>query len=97
MTPVYFDNVTSVLKNFIDRTNTLGNQLSGKKAVVVTFGQADDVSWRAVISYLKNYFDIMGVEMILSCSYYARRIGDAKNDKRIVDSLTELSNKIKDI
>ena len=95
-TPVYFDNVPAKLKNVFDRSNSICNRLKGKKAFVVTFGQADESSWQNAIQYLKTYFDIIGVELIDAFSFLAREIDDAKNCRTIVENIDFIVKKVKE-
>lgn len=65
-TPPYFDNVSSLTKAFIDRTNPLlvGKKLSGKRAAGVVVGSsatgAD--SKKVALEALKRFFSIHGMK-----------------------------------
>ena len=89
-TPVYFDNVPAILKNLIDRTNPICNNMKGKKAVVITFGQADNASWDSATQYLNAYFDILGIQMIGCYSFGARNLNDAENNDKIEKQLDKI-------
>lgn len=86
-TPVYFDNVPGILKNLIDRTNPICNSMKGKKAIIITFGQADNISWENATQYLNTYFDILGISIIGRYSFGARDIHDAMKDNKIITKL----------
>lgn len=89
-TPVYFDNVPGVFKNFIDRTNPICNKMKGKKAVVITFGQADEISWNNATQYINTYFDILGISVIGKYSFNARNKFDASNNNEIKNKLSQI-------
>lgn len=61
-TPPYFDNVSSLAKAFIDRTNPLlaGKKLSGKRAAGVVVGSSATCvdSKKAALEALKRFFSI---------------------------------------
>ena len=93
-TPVYFDNVPSMLKNFIDRTNPICNMLRGKKAYIVTFGQADEISWERARQSIGYYFEVMQITLESAASFKARNIGEANNDPLVKEKLDELIDNI---
>ncbi len=97
VSPVYFDNVPAILKNVIDRTNPLCGRLQNKKAIVVTFGQADKGSWDSATQYLNNYFDIMGIEMIEAYSFKSRIVDDARHSAEIREAIEKIISEIKEV
>jgi len=64
--PVYFDTVPALFKNFIDRTNCLCEfyQTHPKNAVAFLVGQNDEDSVVAALRYLQNYADIMNMDFL---------------------------------
>lgn len=73
VTPVYFDNIPGIMKNFIDRTNIGTHLFEGKKLSVVTVGQADDISWKTVRNYFEILAEILKMEYIGGISFFARK------------------------
>jgi multimeric flavodoxin WrbA len=63
--PVYFNTVTTLFKNFIDRTNCLCGyyEENQKKLGVFLVGQADEESLNSALSYIKEYADIMNFDV----------------------------------
>lgn len=79
-TPVYWDDVPAILKNFIDRTNPFSKQLAGKNIYIVVCGMADEISWNGAINMLKNYCSIVGMNCIGASSFYAKGPSDITSD-----------------
>jgi len=80
-TPSYFDNITGLLKNFLDRSNLIVNNLKGKKVAIIVVGQADETSRLSAIKAMKSYCDITDMEVIEGITFQTREIGDlVKND-----------------
>lgn len=94
VTPVYFDSLPAVFKNILDRTNPLCNRLTGKQAYIITFGQADQVSWNRATQCLENYLEVMGIEVVEKVSFYARLPEDASNNQEIVCKLDSMADRI---
>ena len=65
-TPPYFDNVSSLAKAFMDRTNPLlaGKKLDGKRAAGVVVGSSTTGadSKKAALDALKRFFSIHGMK-----------------------------------
>lgn len=59
--PVYFNTVTTLFKNFIDRTNCLCGyyEENQKQLAIFLVGQADEESLHSALDYLKEYAEIM--------------------------------------
>lgn len=59
--PVYFNTVPALFKNFIDRTNCLCGyyEENRKKVAIFLVGQADEDSLNSALRYLKEYAEIM--------------------------------------
>lgn len=64
-TPVYFNTVTALFKNFIDRTNCLCSyyEENPKKITMFLVGQADEDSLNSALGYLNEYAEIMNFEV----------------------------------
>jgi multimeric flavodoxin WrbA len=94
-TPSYFDNMTGILKNFIDRTNLITGQLKGKKAAIIIVGQADETSWIAASQTLETYCKIVGIDVIGKAYGKARKIGDISGNQEFKKQLSNLISIIK--
>lgn len=66
-TPIYFNTVTALFKNFIDRTNCLCEYFgkNPKKAAIFLVGQLDksEGSAASALNYLKEYAEIMNFDL----------------------------------
>ena len=64
--PVYFNTVTALFKNFIDRTNCLCGyyEENQKKLAVFLVGQADEDSLNSALGYIKEYSEIMNFDIV---------------------------------
>jgi len=96
--PIYYDGVTGLLKNFIDRTNPIYNKLKGKRFAFVIVGQLKgeegEISRKFVIDFLKNVCEIHGMES----SGYVFGVGlkpeEIAKDGSMIKELKELGKKI---
>lgn len=93
-TPVYFDGLPAVLKNILDRTNPLCNQIGGKEAYILTFGQADETSWERACICLENYFEVMNIKVIGKNSFYARGKNDVMTSEDVLNKLDMIADSI---
>lgn len=74
-TPARFDNVSGLMKNFIDRTNPLckDSQLKGKKGALVTAGYfPKDISRERTIGSLTNFCEAHKTEVIGNVLAYTK-------------------------
>ncbi len=64
--PTYFDNVTGIMKNFIDRCLPFNapRKLEGKKVVLVAVGNDDDDSVKGCIRALEGFCKHMRLQII---------------------------------
>ncbi|MCH5172502.1 MAG: flavodoxin family protein [Erysipelotrichales bacterium] len=90
-TPVYFDSLPAICKNILDRTNPLCNSIGGKRAYILTFGQADETSWERACTCLENYFEVMDISVLGKYSFYAREKNDVSNNEEILKKIDEIS------
>lgn len=90
-TPVYFDGLPAVCKNILDRTNPLCNCIGGKEAYIITFGQADEISWERACACLENYFEVMNIDVLGKYSFCARENNDVVNNIDILKKLDDIS------
>ena len=96
VTPVYFDSLPATFKNILDRTNPLCNRISGKHAYIITFGQADQVSWDRATQCLENYLEVMGIDVVEKVSFSARLPGDVERNSTIMEELDGIAARIKE-
>ena len=80
VTPVYFNNVPSILKAFIDRTWCIRGRLRNKVGAVVVIGRryGHESAINAVISFYLKHDMIVGTRGI---ALYAYEKGDVVNDR----------------
>ncbi|MGE5473902.1 MAG: flavodoxin family protein [Ignavibacteriales bacterium] len=93
-TPSYFDNIPGLLKNFLDRSNLIVNNLKGKKVVIIVVGQADEKSRLSAAKAIKSYCDITSMEVIDEKTFQTRRIGDLIKDETAKEELYDISKLI---
>ena len=90
-TPAYFDLVSGLLKNFLDRTCAIWPRLEGKPlaGVVVAeegIGQA--------IQNIKTYASLCGMHWVGSVTGLAKNPGDIAQNKNVTRRLLKLADKI---
>jgi len=99
-TPIYFDSIPALLKNFIDRLNPLlvTNTLKGKKLGVLVVGQLSgeegEISKKRVITYFKNLAEIFEMKFIGFVSATAREPGRVSSIEGIGDKCYKLGLKV---
>lgn len=61
--PNYYNNITGMMKNFIDRTNPFYDQkkLKGKKAIIIGVGE---LSGKEPVDMIKDFCEIHGMEVL---------------------------------
>lgn len=85
-TPVYFNSVTTLFKNFIDRTNCLCEyyETHQKKIAIFLVGQADEESLNSALGYLNEYAEIMNFDVVKeNICVIAREAGELEIDEKI--------------
>lgn len=96
-TPVYFDSVPALLKNFIDRLNPLcvGEGLKNKDLYLIVIGQLTgkegQISRKKVIDYVKNLCDIFGMSFRQAWGVSARECRELAKQ----EGVEELCDRIK--
>jgi multimeric flavodoxin WrbA len=93
-TPVYFDLLSGLLKNFLDRTCAIWPHLEGKPLAGVAV--AEEGIGQA-IQNIKTYGDICGMIWVGSVTGLAKNPGDIAKDKNVTRRLLKLADKITDI
>ncbi|MCK4521525.1 MAG: flavodoxin family protein [Nanoarchaeota archaeon] len=91
--PTYFDNVTGLLKNFMDRMHPLYNKfkLKNKKFAVISTGSADQNSIKGTIDNLKKFGEIMKMNLVGTVSVNDKHI----KDEEVINELKKLGQKLK--
>lgn len=97
--PTYFDSVSGLLKNFIDRTLPLyeTGKLKGKFLAVTAVGEADMQSINRVVDYLKIFGDICEMKFIGSVSAIAGAPGSVREDGNKIQELRQLGEKMAEV
>lgn len=100
-TPIYFNHITGILKNVIDRWNpfTVTEALKGKTIYLITIGAMPETENKSVAENISNYFE--EVCDIFECNYkflrnFTTEEGDdvIRNYDNYKDIIKELKNKI---
>ncbi|WP_440955989.1 flavodoxin family protein [Methanosarcina sp. Mfa9] len=98
-TPVYFDNIPALLKNFLDRLNPICDNLEGKNVSLIVVGQLSDeegdASRSTVIDYIKNFSNIFNMNFIDSFEISARDVGEVESKKSIEEEYMKFYQSIK--
>ncbi len=92
--PTYFDSITGLLKNFIDRTNPVFGRLKGKKMAIVCCGQAGKESIQGAVDFLKNFAEIEEMQVIGILTAEARNPDEIKKDEKTMSECFGLGKKI---
>ncbi len=92
--PTYFDCVTGLMKNFLDRLQPITSNkiLKDKKFAFITVGQAVIESLNKTVKYIENFADIVKMSMVGDLSLIAKNHQDIENnlDKiKKIDEFTE--------
>jgi multimeric flavodoxin WrbA len=93
-TPVYFDLLSGLLKNFLDRTCAVWPCLEGKPLAGVAV--AEEGIGQA-IQNLKTYGSLCGMKWVGSVTGLAKNPGDISKDKNVSRRLVKLADKIIDV
>ncbi len=94
--PNYFNNVSGLMKNFIDRTNpyALKKQFEGKKALILTCGgwSLDSVQWAE--NYLREFCRIHRVNVMGSYKVKADQKWEAEEQKQALLACFKLGEQL---
>lgn len=98
-TPDRFDNVSGLMKNFMDRTNPLckDSLLKGKAAALVTVGYfANDISRERTIECLENFCAVHEMRVIGNDMVYEEtgKAGEVGKKKEILGKCYKLGQKL---
>lgn len=96
--PIYYDGITGLLKNFIDRTNPIYHKLKGKRFAFVIVGQLKgkegEVSRKFVVDFLKNLCEIHEMEFSGYVYGVALEPDEIVKDENVIKKLKELGEKL---
>lgn len=92
-TPVYFELLSALLKNFMDRTCSIWPKLEGKSVAGVAV--AEEGIGKA-IDNLKTYANICRMDWIGSLTALAKKPGEVSADKNIESRINKLATKFAD-
>ena len=90
-TPVYFDMVSGLLKNFMDRTCAIWPKLEGKKAAGVAVAEEGIGQG---IKNIQSYTSMCGMPWVGSATGLAHTAGEIALDKAVTRRLIKLADKI---
>lgn len=94
--PNYFESVTGMTKNFIDRLNPYytSKKLNGKKIAAVVVGQTGDLGNRKVIDCLNNVAESLGGFFVGDLSLIARNPQEIENNPENVKKIDEFAKNL---
>ena len=92
--PAYFDNVSGLMKNFMDRTNPIVEKLKGKKAAIIIVGQTEETSWVKAAQAIETYCSIVGIDVIGQVFGKARKMHELMQNDKIKRRLRDLAKAI---
>ena len=87
--PTYFDSVTGMMKNFIDRLEPLVvmKKLNGKKVISITVGQENENSTDETTKYIERFSSIIGSDMVGDLSFIAKNLGEIEKDSEKISQI----------
>lgn len=94
--PSYFDNVSGLMKDFIDRTNTYCKlkKFAGKRVALLSAGGSSMRSVRKCESILRSFCRMHKMEVIGSVCVVAEAKTDVAHDKKTLKKCRELGKKL---
>ena len=94
--PTYFDCVTGLMKNFLDRLHSITSKkiLKDKKFAFLTVGQANMESLNKTIKYIENFSDIIKMSMVGDLSLIARNPQDIENNPESIQKIEEFAESL---
>jgi multimeric flavodoxin WrbA len=90
-TPAYFEMLSGLLKNFLDRTVAIWPRLEGKRIAGIAVAEEDVGS---TIQNLKVYASLCKMQWMGSVTVLAKNPGDVKQKKGLERRLKRLSKKL---
>ncbi len=90
-TPVYFELLSGLLKNFIDRTCPIWPRLGGKKMAGIAV--AEEGIGQA-IQNLKTYASLLNMQWVGSVTALAKDPGEVAKNKNVLPRLKRLARKL---
>ena len=96
-TPNYFDNVTGLLKDFIDRTNPFHDtdMLKGKKMISIVVGGGKTINSKRIADQALTYFaECHNLELIESYIFKALKADEVQQDEGALRVVDEIVGKI---
>jgi multimeric flavodoxin WrbA len=90
-TPVYFEMISGLLKNFIDRTNSIWPMMAGKSVAGVAV--AEEGIGKA-IDNLKTYSSVCGMRWIGHVTALAKDRGQVSKNRAVYARIKRLGKKI---
>jgi len=99
-TPNYFNNVSGLLKDFIDRTVPLfyedeASALKGKKAFFVVVGGGEVENSQPVVEILRDFAQIHGIKTIGSHCFKAQNADDIAKNPETLEEIKKIIKEIK--
>ena len=94
--PTYFDNVTGMMKNFIDRLELLLSQdkLKEKKIAFIAVGQDSNKSIESTIGFFEKFANIASMIIVGDLSLIAKDYQDIENDNEKIAKIDEFTKNI---
>ena len=99
-TPNYFDNVSGILKNFIDRTNPFHetDALRGKKVITIVVGGGKIKNSKRIVNQaIKHFIRAHDMESFDYACFRAIKPDELEKNKDVIKKLGVLANKINSI
>ncbi len=95
-TPIYWFGPSAQTKLFLDRLRPYfaNKKLAGKKAAIILPAGTGDTDCDLTIEMFKRSFDALEIEMIGSVTSKSFDKGEAANDKKAVEGIKVLAEKI---
>lgn len=96
-TPIYFNHITGILKNVIDRWNpfTVTESLKGKTIYLITIGAMPEDENQSVVENISKYFE--EVCDIFECNYKFLRNFTTEKEDDVIENYNDYINIIDEI
>jgi len=94
--PTYFDSVTGMMKNFIDRLNPYykNKKLKEKKFASICVGQSGSASSMKVINYFEYLSNEFGLVTIGDLNLEAKESNEVENDSEKISQIDQFSESV---